>query len=105
MFHEERQRGGATDDATGPGGPGDGSPSVESLRELQLRALLNDLVHDPGPVKAAEELGIDRKTLWCSEGAGQMSPRLVEALERAVRTRGGNVKVQSHRAVFTVGGL
>ena len=70
-----------------PGWPGDGTPSVESLRELRLRALLNDLVHDLGPVKAAAELGIDRKTLWRSEGAGQMSPRLAEALERMLLER------------------
>ena len=70
-----------------PGWPGDGTPSLESLRELRLRALLNDLVKDLGPVKAAEELGIDRKTLWRSEGAGQMSQRLVEALERMLLQR------------------
>ena len=70
-----------------PEWPGDGTPSVESLRELRLRALLNDLVHDLGPVKAAAELGIDRKTLWRSEGAGQMSPRLAEALERMLLER------------------
>ena len=72
---------------TGPDGPGDGTASIESLWELQLRALLNDLVKDQGPVKAAEELGIDRKTLWRSEGAGQMSPRLAEALERRLLER------------------
>ena len=33
---------------TGPGGPGDGTPSIESLRELRLRALLHDLVNEPG---------------------------------------------------------
>ena len=69
------------------GGPGDGAPSIESLRELRLRALLNDLVHDLGPVKAAEQLGIDRKTLWRSEEAGEMSPRLIEALERLLLER------------------
>ena len=70
-----------------PGGPGDGAPSLESLRELRLRALLNDLVNDLGPVKAAEQLGIDRKTLWRSEGAGEMSLRLTEALERLLLER------------------
>ena len=69
------------------GGPGHGAPSLESLRELRLRALLNDLVHDLGPVKAAEQLGIDRKTLWRSAGAGEMSPRLIEALERLLLGR------------------
>ena len=33
----------------GPGWPGDGTPSIENLRELRLRALLNDLVNDAGP--------------------------------------------------------
>ena len=70
-----------------PGWPGDGTPSIESLRELRLRALLNDLVNELGLVKAAAELGIDRKTLWRSEGAGQMSARLVEALERMLLQR------------------
>jgi len=70
-----------------PGGPQDGTPSIESLSGLRLRALLNELVHGLGPVKAAEELGIDRKTLWRSQGAGQMSPRLVEALERLLLRR------------------
>ena len=73
-----------------PGWPGDGAPSLESLRELRLRALLNDLVHDLGPVKAAEQLGIDRKTLWRSEGAGEMSPRLIKALERLLLERTGS---------------
>ena len=70
-----------------PGWPGDGSPSLESLRELRLRALLNDLVKDLGQARAAEELGIDRKTLWRSEGAGRMSERLAEALERMLLER------------------
>ena len=70
-----------------PGWPGDGTPSLESLRELRLRALLNDLVKDLGQAKAAEELGIDRKTLWRSEGAGRMSERLAEALERMLLQR------------------
>ncbi len=72
---------------TALGGPGDGTPSVESLRELRLRALLNDLVNDMGPVKAAEGLGVDRKTLWRSRGHGQMTPRLADALERMLLER------------------
>ena len=38
-----------------PGWPGDGTPSLESLRELRFRALLNDLVKDLGQVKAAAD--------------------------------------------------
>ena len=72
---------------TRPDEPGDGAPSLESLHQVRLRALLNDLVHELGPVKAAERLGIDRKTLWRSQGAGEMSPRLTEALERLLLER------------------
>ena len=84
---------------TGPVGPGDGAPSIENLRKLQLRALLNDLVRDLGPVKAAERLGVDRKTLWRSEGAGQMTPRLVEALERMLLERALAAMEQERRRV------
>ncbi len=70
-----------------PGWPGDGAPSIENLRELRLRALLNDLVAGLGPVKAAEGLGVDRKTLWRSQGHGQMTPRLADALERMLLER------------------
>ena len=51
-------------------------------REAQLMALLHDLVEDTGHGKAAEELGVDRKTLWRSMNGGRLSPRLAEALER-----------------------
>ena len=51
-------------------------------REEQLMALLHDLVEDTGHGKAAEELGVDRKTLWRSMNGGRLTPRLAEALER-----------------------
>ena len=82
-----------------PGWPGDGSPSLESLRELRLRALLNDLVKDLGQARAAEELGIDRKTLWRSEGAGRMSERLAEALERMLLERAVTAMEQDRETV------
>ena len=70
-----------------PGWPGDGSPSIESLRELRLRALLNDLVNDVGPGKLAEQLGVDRKTLWRWQRAAELPPRLAETLERMLLER------------------
>ena len=63
-----------------PGWPGDGTPSLESLRELRLRALLNDLVKDLGLGKAAEQFGVDRKTLWRWQRAAELPPRLAETL-------------------------
>ena len=70
-----------------PGWPGDGTPSVESLRELRLRALLNDLVNDVGPGKLAEQFGVDRKTLWRWQRAAELPPRLAETLERMLLER------------------
>ena len=70
-----------------PGWPGDGSPSIESLRELRLRALLNDLVNDLGPGKLAEQFGVDRKTLWRWQRAAELPPRLAETLERMLLER------------------
>ena len=92
-----------------PGGPGDGTPSIESLRELRLRALLRDLENAHGPVKAAEVLGLDRKTLWRSQGAGQLTPRLADALERLLLERVGAVAGDEARRIAglerQVGGL
>ena len=82
----EHEHGGGTDDATGMAG-GDGTPSVESLRELRLRALLNDLVKDLGLGKAAEQFGVDRKTLWRWQRAAELPPRLAEVLERMLLQR------------------
>ena len=70
-----------------PGWPRDGSPSVESLRELRLRALLNDLVNDLGPGRLAEQFGVDRKTLWRWQRAAELPPRLAETLERMLLER------------------
>ncbi len=67
---------GGAPDATGE------TPSLESVRELRLMALLHDLVKRVGRVKAAEELGVDRKTLWRSMNSGRLVPRLASALER-----------------------
>ena len=54
----------------------------ERLRELRLTGLLHDLVEEHGRGKAAEELGVDRKTLWRCMNSGKLTPTLAEALER-----------------------
>ena len=82
-----------------PGEPGDGTPSLESLRELRLRALLNDLTRGLGPGKAAEELGVDRKTLRRGQRAAELSPRLAEALERMLLERAVSVAGQDGERV------
>ena len=62
------------------------APSLESLRELQLTALLSDVMDELGQVKAAEKLGVDRKTLWRCRNTGKLTPRLSDALELLLLT-------------------
>ena len=60
---------------------GPGTPSLMSVQELRLMALLRDLVGDVGQGEAADVLGIDRKTVWRSLGAGRLTPRLADGLD------------------------
>ena len=80
-----------------PGGQGDGYPSIESLHELRLRALLHDLVNDLGPGKAAEQFGVDRKTLWRWQRAVELPPRLAETLERMLLERAVSAAADGER--------
>ena len=82
-----------------PGWPGDGTPSLESLRELRLRALLNDLVNDLGPGKAAEQFGVDRKTLWRWQKSAVLPPRVAETLERMLLQRAVAAMEEDREAV------
>ena len=52
------------------------------MRELRLLALLHELVEAGSQAKAADELGVDRKTLWRSMNSGRLAPVLATALER-----------------------
>ncbi len=63
------------------------APSLENLRGLRLSALLSDVMDELGLVKAAEMLGVDRKTLWRCRSTGRLTPRLAEALERLLLSR------------------
>ena len=58
------------------------APSLESLRQLRLTALLADVMEELGQVRAARKLGVDRKTLWRCRNSGRLTPRLSDALER-----------------------
>ena len=63
------------------------TPSLESPRQLHLTALLNDVMNELGQVRAAQKLGIDRKTLWRCRKLGRLTPRLTAALERLLLER------------------
>ena len=82
---------------------GPGIPSLMSVQELRLMALLRDLVGDVGQGEAADVLGIDRKTVWRSLGAGRLTPRQreqVDALERRI----DGLKNEMRRALAAVEG-
>ena len=63
------------------------SQSLESPRQLQLTALLNDVMNELGQVNAAQKLGVDRKTLWRCRKRGRLTPLLSAALERLLVER------------------
>ena len=63
------------------------TPTLESLREVRLTALLADVMDELGQVKAAQKLGVDRKTLWRCRNTGELTPRLADALERLLLTQ------------------
>ncbi len=56
------------------------APSLESVLELRLLALLHDLVTSRGPMETAELLGVNYKTVARSMEAGRLSVYLREAL-------------------------
>ena len=78
---------------------GPGTPSLMSVQELRLMALLRDLVGDVGQREAADVLGIDRKTVWRSLGTGRLTPRLADALERLLLAGGGSAAAKQREQV------
>ena len=78
---------------------GPGTPSLMSVQDLRLMALLRDLVGDVGQGEAADVLGIDRKTVWRSLGAGRLTPRLADALERLLLAGGGSAAARQREQV------
>ena len=61
--------------------------SLEMQHERRLLALLREVDRELGRVRTAEELGVDRKTLWRCMAEGRLTPRLSEALERLLLSR------------------
>ena len=61
------------------------SRSLESLRQMRLLALLRDMIDDGGKVKAAKALGVNYRTVSKAVGAGTLTDRMSDALERELR--------------------
>ena len=72
-----------------PGGI-DGSKSVRDMHHLRLMSLLQEQVRDHGRKRAAEILGVDRRTLDNALDQGVLTRRIRGALERALQSGVGS---------------
>ena len=76
-----------------PGGI-DGSKSVRDMHHLRLMSLLQEQVRDHGRRRAAEILGVDRRTLDAAVDQGMLTRRIRGALEKALQSGVGSAAAQ-----------
>ena len=72
----------------------DSSKSVRDMHHLRLMSLLQEQVRDHGRRKAAEILGVDRRTLDTSLDQGVLTRRIRGALEKALQSGVGSAAAQ-----------
>ena len=75
------------------------SRSLDSLRHMRLMALLRDMIDDGGKVKAAKALGVNYRTVSKAVGAGTLTDRMSDALERHLLLGGGSAAAQQRDRV------
>ncbi|MXZ47564.1 MAG: hypothetical protein F4Z08_11400 [Chloroflexi bacterium] len=68
--------------------------TTEREGEQALLANLRELIDEAGHGGAAQQLGVDRKTLWRALDSGRLTPRVRQALER----RGANPEAAPRRS-------
>lgn len=73
------------------------SRTIEDIEHMRLMALLNELVRDRGPRKAAETLGVDHRTLTSSLNRGTLSRRMRVALEKALLEGAGSPAAEQRK--------
>ena len=66
-----------------------GRGGIEDLHHLRLMALLDELVRDKGPRRAAADLDVDHRTLTASMESGRLSRRMRVALNQALLSGAG----------------
>ena len=66
-----------------------GAPSLESVHDVKLEALLHDLLKKEGRLRAARTLGVNYKTIARSIDSGRLSVHLREALMTRLLEQGG----------------
>ena len=72
----------------------DNSKSVRDMHHLRLMSLLQEQVRDHGRRRAAEILGVDRRTLDTSLEQGVLTRRIRGALEKALQSGVGSAAAQ-----------
>ena len=72
----------------------DGSKSVRDMHHLRLMSLLQEQVRDHGRRRAAEILGVDRRTLDTALEQGMLTRRIRGALEKALQSGVGSAAAQ-----------
>ena len=72
----------------------EGSREVADIHNLRLMALLQELERDHGRKKAAELLGVDRRTLDTGLDEGVLSRRMRAALDRALQYSVGSAAAE-----------
>ena len=77
----------------GPSGI-DNSKSVRDMHHLRLMSLLQEQVRDHGRRRAAEILGVDRRTLDTALEQGMLTRRIRGALEKALQSGVGSAAAQ-----------
>ena len=72
----------------------DGSKSVRDMHHLRLMSLLQEQARKHGRRRAAEILGVDRRTLDIALDQGMLTRRIRGALERALQSGVGSAAAQ-----------
>ena len=75
------------------------SRSLDSLRHMRLLAPLRDMIDDGGKAKAAKALGVNYRTVSKAVGAGTLTDRMSDALERHLLLGGGSAAAQQRDRV------
>ena len=75
------------------------SRSLESLREMRLKALLRDMIDAEDGAKAAQALGVSYRTVSRVVESGRLTARMSAALERHLLLGGGSAAAQQQDRV------
>ena len=75
------------------------SRSLDSLREMRLKALLGDMIDATDGAKAAETLGVSYRTVSRAVESGRLTARMSAALERHLLLGGGSAAAQQRGRV------